>query len=380
MLKYLVFLSTLLLITAGCKDENQQISTEETQQTADPAEYIVKIDSMGVELGDSSQVFGAVEGAVTGPDGNIAVLDRAACCIRVFSPEGEFLRQISRKGNGPGEMISTAFLTITEDGTLIVAGDGSETLGIHAFDYLTGQWIGSDPCFSSPPPTCLEGASGRTYMRKFLDVDTSTGEPQVVVQITLNEVGVEEPLVVFHEDRMPFEQDNISDLISLIWFGYDLACDFSGRFYVSPRSTEEAIVYAYDSTGEELFTIELDTEPMQRTEEELETEMLILTARAMAMDAAELVPSLEASEFKPQIRGLEVDSAGNLWVLLGGPPQPTFQVFNYLGEYQHRVVLHGDQPDGHSWNFNFSNFSNSILAYAEDPADGFQKVWTLEVE
>ncbi len=380
MLKYLVFLSTLLLMNAGCKDANQQKSSDETQQTEDSADYIVKIDSMGVELGDSSEVFGAVEGAVRGPDGNIAVLDRAACCIRVFSPDGEFLRQISRKGNGPGELITTAFLTITEDGTLVVTGDGSEILGIHAFDYFTGQWIGSDPCYTYPPPTCLEGASGSTYMRKFLDVDTSTGEPEVVVQITLNEVGMEEPLVTFHEYRIPFEQDNISDLISLIWFGYDLACDFSGRFYVSPRSTEEAIVYAYDSTGEELFTIELDIQPVLRTEEELETEMLILTARAMAMDAAELVPSIEASEFKSMIRGLEVDFAGNLWVLLGGPSQPTFQVFNNLGEYQRSVVLQGDQPDGNSWNFSFSNFSNSILAYAEDPADGFQKVWTLEVE
>ncbi len=374
-MRYLFFTITALLIAAGCGNTQTQSAVEETDQVTIETGTMLKTDSMGVELGDSTEVFGAIEGVVTGPDGNIAVLDRAACCIRIFSPEGEFLRQISREGNGPGELISAAFLTITEDGTLILTGDGSEILGIHAFDYFTGEWMGSEPSFGSPP-TCLEGAAGRTYMRKFLDIDVSTGEPVIVIQITLNEIGTEEPLLVFFEDRIPFNPQEMSAIISLVWFGYDLACDFSGRFYVSPRSTEEAVVYAYNQTGVELFSIELDLEPVLRTEEELESERLVLVAKAIAMDNAEVISSLEADPYKPMIRGLEVDGDKNLWVLLGGPSQPTFEVFNSSGEYLHRVVLEGNQPDGYSWNFNFSY--DNILAYAEDPSGGYQKIWTLE--
>ncbi|MCK5133594.1 MAG: hypothetical protein KAR40_15750 [Candidatus Sabulitectum sp.] len=376
-MKYLMLSAAALLLAAGCAKIQPQAAGEENIHTTVETKTMLKTDSMGVEFGDSTQAFGAIEGVITGSDGNIAVLDRAACCIRIFTPEGEFLRQISREGNGPGELMSAAFLTITEDGTLILTGDGSEMLGIHAFDYFTGEWMGSEPSFGSPP-TCLEGAAGRTYMRKSLDVDVSTGEPVIVVQITLNEIGTEEPLVVFLEERIPFNPQDMSEIISLVWFGYDLACDFSGRFYVSPRSTEEAAVYAYDQTGAELYSIELDLEPAQRSEEELESERLVLVSKAVAMDDAEVASSLEADPYKPMIRGLEVDDDGNLWVLLGGPSQPAFEVFNSSGEYLHRVVLEGNQTDGHSWNFNFS--SDNILAYAEDPSEGYQKVWLLELE
>ncbi len=375
-MKYLILLAAFLFIV-GCGEPQSQVDNGDTDDTAVETVTMFKTDSIGVELGDSTQMFGAIEGIVTGSDGNIAVLDRAACCIKIFSPRGEFLRQISREGNGPGELVSAAFLTITENGTLILTGDGSETLGIHAFDYYTGEWLGSEPSFGSPP-TCLEGAGGKTYMRKFLDIEVVNGEPMILIQITLNEIGAEEPLVVFHEERIPFDPQDMSAIISLVWFGYDLACDFSGRFYIAPRSTEEAIVYAYDQNGAELFTIELDLEPVERNAEELETERLVLVAKAIAMDDAEVISTLEADPYKPMIRGIETDTEGNLWVLLGGAAQPTFEVFNSSGEYLQRVILEGQQADGHSWNFNFSN--GNILAYAEDPEEGFQKIWQLDVE
>ena len=367
----------MILLISSCSEVQSDIANDENNQTVMLQKTLLKVDSIGVNLGDSTEVFGAIEGAITGPDGNIAVLDRAACCIRIFSPDGEFLRQISRQGNGPGELMSNAFLTITGDGSLVLTGEGSETLGIHVFNYYTGEWLGSEPSYTSPP-TCLEGASDNSYMRKFLDFDQSSGAPMIVVQLTLNEIGVEDPLVTFMEDRIPFNPQNMTEMVSLVWFGYDLACDFSGRYYIAPRSTEEALIYAYDETGLELFEIELDLEQVERTADEIETERLVLAAKALAMDSGEIIPTLSPDPFKPMIRGLEIDENGNLWVLLGGPAQPTFQVFDSSGEFLYSAVLEGEQIDGHSWNFNFSN--GKILAYAEDPAEGFQKVWTLEVE
>ena len=363
-----ILVSVLLL--AGCRAELPATGTATGEQ--EQPVYLSKVDSIGVELGDSNFVFGAVEGVVTGPDGNIAVLDRAACCIRIYSPCGDFIRQISRKGNGPGELMSNAFLTITEDGTLLVTGDGGEVLGIHAFSYETGEWLGSEPSFGSPP-TCLEGAAGNTYMRKNLDFDGSSGEPMLILTITLNEQGVEEPLVTFFEERFPFDPQDMASMVSLVWFGYDLACDFTGHYYVAPRSSEEGIVHAFDSLGNEVCTIELDLEPVLRTEEELETERLILTAKAAAM--GDDIPLLEPDPWKPMIRGLEVDSSGNLWVLLGGGVQPSFRVFSPDGSFLHTASVEGDQPDGDSWRFSFKG--GVITAWAEEPSEGYQKVWLL---
>jgi len=366
-----------LLFAAGCGENAPETADNETDTGQTEVRTLVKIDSIGVELGDSTLVFGAIEGMVTGPDGNIAVLDRAACCIKIFTTEGDFVRQISRRGNGPGELISTGFLAITGNGTLILAGDGSETVGVHSFDYFTGSWTGSETSYGAPP-TCLEGASGATYMRKSLEMDPTSDEPVAIARITLNEIGREEPLVLFQETRIPLNLENMGEVVSLVWFGYDLACDFSGRFYVAPRSTQEAVVYAYDAAGEELFTIVPDGEPTLRSLEELETERLVLAAKATAMDSAEIIPSLQPDPYKPMIRGLEVDAEGNLWVLAGGPAQPTFQVFDRTGCYLYTAVLQGEVPDGHSWNFNFSG--GNILAYAEDPALGFQKLYVLALE
>lgn len=39
-----------------------------------------------------------------GPDGNIYVYDMADAYIKVYSPEGKFLKKIAGKGQGPGEI------------------------------------------------------------------------------------------------------------------------------------------------------------------------------------------------------------------------------------------------------------------------------------
>jgi hypothetical protein len=248
-------------------------------------------------------------------------------------------------------------------------------MAVKFWDYGSGDWIASEPTFGSPP-TCLEGASCGTYMRKNISLDTSTGEPVIVVTITLNEIGSEDDLLVFMEETAPFNPEDMAGMINLVWFGYDLACDFSGRYYISPRSSREAVVYAFDETGARRFSIEMDLDPVLRNEEEMETERLILTSKAAAM--GDLPPALEPDPYKPLIRGLEVDSEGKIWILLGGPPQPEFEVYSPDGEFLYRAVISGEQPDGASWNFSFSG--GRILAWAEDPCEGYQKIWLLEPE
>lgn len=47
-------------------------------------------------MGDSTLIIGAIEGIAYGPDGNIAILDCALACVRIYSPEGKYLRQKRR--------------------------------------------------------------------------------------------------------------------------------------------------------------------------------------------------------------------------------------------------------------------------------------------
>ncbi len=362
-----------LFISCGGEETIGEAPDETTSEV--PTVYLVTVDSLGIELGDSIYVMGAIEGLAYGPDGNIAVLDCAYACIRIYSPEGEYIRQIGRRGNGPGELQSIAFLGISEDGHLYLTGDGADILGVHQFDYYTGEWLGSYPSLGTPP-TCIEGAEGSYYVRKDINFDTSSGEPLILISIAKYDFGDEESVITFVEDTAPFNPADMASMIELVWYGYDVAADFSGNTYIAPRSTGEAVVIIYGSDGEETGRIELDLEPVLRTEEEIEMERLILTAKMSAMGNDQM-PPLEPDPYKPLIRGLEVDGEGNIWVQHGGPSVPTFSVFSSSGDLMYYAEVAGDHPDGNSWRFYIDG--NGILAYAEDPADGYQKVYMLEV-
>ncbi len=57
---------------------------------------------IGREDGDSMLIY--PQQVEEGPDGNIYVYDLADTFIKVYSPEGKFLRKIGGKGQGPGEI------------------------------------------------------------------------------------------------------------------------------------------------------------------------------------------------------------------------------------------------------------------------------------
>lgn len=366
----------LMALFVGCGGE--ETAAEVTAEAASEVStaYLVPVDSIGIEMGDPDYVMGAIEGLAYGPDGNIAILDCAFACIRIYSPEGEFIRQIGRRGNGPGELQSIAFLGISEDGHIYLTGDGGEILGVHQYDYYTGEWLGSLPSLGTPA-TCIEGAEDSLYVRKDITFDTSAGEPKLLITIAKYTCGDNEPVITYIEDTAPFNPGNMASMIELVWYGYDLAADFSGNTYIAPRSAEEAVVTIYGSDGEETGRIELDLEPVLRTEEEIEMERLILTAKMLAM-GNDQIPPIEPDIYKPLIRGLEVDEEGNIWVQHGGSSVPTFSVYSSSGELMYYAEVAGDHPDGNSWRFYIDG--NGILAYAEDPSDGFQKVYMLELD
>jgi len=362
-----------LLMSCGGEETTGSIADETTSEV--PTVYLVPVDSIGIEMGDSTFVMGAIEGLAYGPDGNIAVLDCAYACIRIYSPEGEYIRQIGRRGNGPGELQSIAFLGISEDGHVYLTGDGGEILGVHQYDYYTGEWLGSLPSLGTPP-TCIEGAEESFYVRKDINFDVSSGEPMILISIAKFTLDGEEPVVTYIEDTAPFDPADMASMIKLVWYGYDIAADYSGNTFIAPRSTDEAVVIVFDSDGMETGRIELDLEPVSRTDEEIEMERLILRAKMAAMDMDPLTP-VEPDPFKPLIRGLEIDGEGNIWVQHGGPVVPTFSVYSSSGELMYIAEVAGDHPDGNSWRFYIDG--NGILAYAEDPLDGYQKVYLLEL-
>ena len=73
-----------------------------------------------VEGRDLNVVFGDIRGIQAASDGTIYVLDNQAREIRAFSPEGEYLRTLVRRGEGPGEILDSNGFILSGDTLLWV--------------------------------------------------------------------------------------------------------------------------------------------------------------------------------------------------------------------------------------------------------------------
>jgi hypothetical protein len=96
------------------------IWTPETRWTVEENLRIGNVD------GDSVYQFGAIGGIAVTRDGRIAVLDRQAAQLSVFTSDGQFENVIGRPGNGPGELGQGGGpLGLGRGDTLIVADLGN---------------------------------------------------------------------------------------------------------------------------------------------------------------------------------------------------------------------------------------------------------------
>ncbi len=83
------------------------------------AEAILRI---GTATGERSEVIGKVQDIVGGTDGYIYVLDSRYNEIKVYDPNGRFVRAVGKPGRGPSEFMYPKKMTQTGTGALVVAG------------------------------------------------------------------------------------------------------------------------------------------------------------------------------------------------------------------------------------------------------------------
>lgn len=85
--------------------------------SADERPTITEVMRIGTTEGAAEQQFGLIAGIDVDADGHIYVLDQQSQSVRVFGPDGTFLREMGGPGGGPGELGQGVF------GLLLTAGD-----------------------------------------------------------------------------------------------------------------------------------------------------------------------------------------------------------------------------------------------------------------
>jgi len=129
-----VLSAIVLILIPGCGDEPEALTNESSDELVElSVNYTI-----GVETGDSTETFGALTDVCRNTSGEILVLDQTICGVKVFSSDGEYIRQVGRSGSGPGEILMPLYVSGLNDGRILVHDPMSNAFVSYdsAFNYI----------------------------------------------------------------------------------------------------------------------------------------------------------------------------------------------------------------------------------------------------
>ncbi len=374
MIKKMSVLAVLsVMIFAGCGNED---FNEEPGDISDSVEQMVELSivgSIGVELGDSNYVLGSVQQIDFDLDGNILVLDRSACCVRMYTPQGEFIRQISNDGSGPGELLNPMSMTVVGDGRVFVETPFSG--GMHAFT-TEGEWLGLVTPFFNNPPMNTIGADSNAYVAIRLEVaPTENGELGVTTFIGRYEE-TEDPVVKYWEYEFPFDRENLTELLENTVMGHVFTADRSGNVFMAELTSDSYLVQGFRADGELFLEIEKTVDKVEKTAEEIHDEEIYVIAYLESIGAGGVVLEYNPNPYRNSISEIEVDGESRIWVRRGTELNPVFDVYNQEGEELFTATVPEAGDDAVFWEFNIDE--QGIIAYSTNP-EIFQQIYIFEL-
>ncbi len=336
---------------------------------------IVKTDSIGIEIGDSTLVFGTIADVEILPDGNIIVLDATYCNLRIFSREGEYISTISGRGDGPGELSHPFSLFNWEDGTVSVIDPYKG--GIYRFS-LSGEWLGVDLEIHSnihSNPVVVADSEFVSFKSRF-DVD---GDALTATAMVARFPISAEPLISYWEKTVVWDPANMGNLALELYYSNFYAVNSQNeRVYVSPFNEDNYVVNCFNADGSLIGTITKEHTPIPKSPEEIQEEQdfIAFTLGAGEEGNPDMNYNCDPWPNHLPVTGLFVDSRGNLWVRKGGTDIPTFDIWNEELELIGNATIPAISGDGSSYKMVFGE--DYIVAWDENP-EYFQKIYFFEV-
>jgi hypothetical protein len=300
---------------------------------------------IGGDTDAEGEFFGVLGSVLEDGEGNVYLLDRQLNEIKVFSPEGEYLRTIGREGEGPGEFRRPSGICFAPGGEV-----GVLQMMPGRIVLLTPQ---GDPAGTFPLPEG-EGTGGFSMLHRAASHDgnlvlsgTSSAFREGKMEQTsyLARVDAEgNEIVRYHERTRTLEFAN------LVFDEKDMD-SFVRRWDVGPEGKVFAVtdfedyrIPVWTWTGELDRVIEREHVPHRRTKEEMNEAI----AR-FRIDINGRQAEMHASEVDRAVLGVYARDDGTLWVRTseGDREQPeealvSLDVFDSEGHYLRRVTLLGE--------------------------------------
>lgn len=354
----------LILLCAGCSEP------EWTEPFAERVPITVT-DSIGVGIGDSCMIFGSISDAEFSPSGEIYVLDQAACCIRKYSPEGEYLRTLSRHGNGPGEMILPSEITVMRNGNIVIRDLGKSALMVIGPDGASVSEFDDWTMYSPPEGIVSLGDDRFAGYQPNIGLE---GENALVVLkpavYSLDDAGI---VTEFTADTLTVNIEEMASSLSGLQGISAMASDGRGRVFYTRSSPENYEVLCWSTAGEELFAFSLDLPPVEKTPQEIQDEIEYAGIR-LASFGGSLPAGFEPDPFHDLVEDIGVDGSGNLWIRRGTEEHPVFDIVDREGQH----IATAEYPGGgRLWKCSIT--PHGSLAWDLDPASGTQRIYMLDL-
>jgi hypothetical protein len=372
------FITSMLALSffIGCGEESGPADTpgdgtsEQVPEVVPDADYYLElVDSIGVELGDSNYVFGAISSAKYGPDGNIFVVDLQRSTVLFYSPAGEFIRQVGRSGSGPGEFTLPSDAAFLEDGRFLVANNGARMLSF--FDENYEHLYDISDFFPSPPMAMTAVAGSRIVGMKPDWMQNDEGMFMGFTVACWDDSG--HVTATYHSSMSPFDPADLSSMMDdLSVFGASPL----GRVFTASLSSEEYVITAWSPDAEELFRIERDFDRVPKTQDEIDRETEIANSRMIQNGMPPEMAHWEPDPYRNMVGAIGVDGYDRLWVGRGTVLSPYFDVYDLEGNPLFTAAV---DPELDFAYVGVVVCDGGFLAFDPDPED-YPRLYLLELD
>lgn len=294
---------------------------------------VVEEVRIGTDSGEGPASFSQIGALEVDQTGRLYVLDSEGQDIRVFDSTGAWVRTIGRKGGGPGEFEQAMGMSWDSAGRLWVVDQANGRFSL--FD-TSGTYLTSYPRLTNGMFTYY-WAGGFTPHDGLVDVAYSQAmSRQALVRLDAQAhttadtftVPAYEPLLYKFANKGMQITTTVPFTPTLTWSlgpGGDLWFGVSEDYRIVRRRLR----------GDTVRIIEKDWTPKPVTDAERDSALAHygwFTKQGGRVDASK-VPSS-----KPAFDRFTLDDQGNLWVVPGGTPPGTFDVFDGIGRYLGQVA------------------------------------------
>jgi hypothetical protein len=296
---------------------------------------------------DDDIFFGVVSRTMADDEGNVYLLDSQLSEVKVFSPTGEFLKSLSREGDGPGEVRNPNDMVFMPDGTLGLVQQFPGKIikvdldGNPAGDFTPG---GLDPTQGGFVALADARCVGDHLVLGGLNItfDQAAGtQTRSSYVASFTEDGAEKVRYEEFDYTWDFNNLTLSETeILYLWRRWGVSAD--GKVLVPPHRNKY-FIRVYDPDGNLNRVIEKEYTSWKRDGSEPSWAETVMAAiqRQIPFES-----KTNIEETEPDISSIHTDAAGDIWVLSsrGNREQPegifaTYDVFDPAGHFTKQVQI-----------------------------------------